>query len=75
MLSIYIINNVFYVIWYIKYGRYDFMLFDDRKLGYGVSYNTMYKYITAAFDALMIRFSKKTHAGRRQGAMDLKIGG
>ena len=59
----------------MKYGRYDFMLFDGRKLGFGVSYNTMYKYIKSAFDALMIKFSKKTHAGRRQGAMDLKSGG
>ena len=68
-------NFVFYFIWYIKHDRYDFMLFDGRKLGEGVAYNTMYTYICDAFDANEINNDKKTHAGRRQGAMDLKSGG
>ena len=51
------------------------MLFDGRKLGEGVAYNTMYTYLCAAFKANVIDCDKKTHAGRRQGAMDLKRGG
>ena len=51
------------------------MLFDGRKGGEGVAYNTMYTYIKEAYDNNGIEDPAKTHAGRKRGAMDLKSGG
>ena len=33
----------------MKHYRYDFVLFDDRKCGEGVAYNTMYTHISKAY--------------------------
>ena len=51
------------------------MLFDGRRCGEGVTYNTMYTHIRKAYEKNGIEHPKKTHAGRKRGAMDLKSGG
>ena len=51
------------------------MLFEGRNPKEGISYGTWLKYITKGYKAVGIWFSKKTHGGRRQGAIDLESAG